>query len=170
MRMFPRLPLAGAALSSVLLLSACVDLAPAYTRPDAPVAPAWPAPAPAPAQAPASAPARDAADIGWHDVVLDERLRRVIEMALANNRDLRASVLNVEQARAQYRIQDATSLPAVAAGASFTRTRAPEFVYTATSSVSIRGTAFSPEPTTESRTDPSLSERAETSSSEPCCA
>ena len=116
MKVFSRLPLAGAALSSLLLLCACVDLAPAYRRPDAPVAAAWP-------DASVAAPAggRDAADIGWRDVVLDERLRRVIEMALANNRDLRVSVLNVEQARAQYRIQDAASLPSVSAGASFTR-------------------------------------------------
>ena len=122
MRSFPWLPLAGAALSSALLLSACVDLAPAYTRPDAPVASAWPASAPANTRAPV--PARDAPDIGWHDFILDDRLRHVIEIALANNRDLRVSVLNVEQARAQYRIQDASGLPVVSGDASFTRSGA----------------------------------------------
>ena len=119
MRLFSRLPLVGTALSSLLSLCACVDLAPAYQRPEAPIAAAWPA---VPASAPAGA--RDAGDIGWRDVVLDERLRRVIEMALANNRDLRVSVLDVEQARAQYRIQDASSLPGIGGSASFTRSGA----------------------------------------------
>ena len=119
MRVPSRLPLVCAVLSSILLLSACVNLAPAYTRPDAPVAAAWPA-----ASAAAPAGARDAADLGWRDVVIDARLRRVIELALADNRDLRATVLAVEQARAQYRIQDAASLPAVSAGATATRAKA----------------------------------------------
>jgi multidrug efflux system outer membrane protein len=34
-------------------------------------------------------------------------------MALANNRDLRVAILNIEQARAQYRIQRADQLPTV---------------------------------------------------------
>ncbi len=117
MRLFSRLPLAGAALSAMLALSACVDLAPAYQRPEAPVAAAWPG-------APASAPARDAMDISWHDFLVDERLRRVVELALANNRDLRIAVLNVENARALYRVQDAARLPNVSGSAGFTRSSA----------------------------------------------
>ena len=120
MRSFSRLSLAGTALSSALLLSACVDLAPPYQRPDAPVAAAWPV------QAPAGAGA--GAELAWRDFIADERLRRVIALALANNRDLRVAVLNVEQARAQYRIQDAASLPSVAGDASFTRSKAAGIV------------------------------------------
>ena len=116
MRLFSRPPLAGAALLSMLLLSACVDLAPTYARPDAPVAAAWPAAA---ASTPEAAPA--ATDIGWRDFILDERLRRVVELALAENRDLRVAMLDVAQARAQYRIQDAARLPGIGAGAGFTR-------------------------------------------------
>ena len=119
MRVRARLPLVGAILSSTLLLAACVDLAPAYTRPEAPVAAAWPA-----GSAIVPAGARDAADLGWRDVVLDARLRRVVELALADNRDLRATVLAVEQARAQYRVQDAARLPSVSAGADATRSKA----------------------------------------------
>ena len=37
----------------------------------------------------------------------DPRLKRLIELALQNNRDLRIAVLNIEQARAQYQIQRA---------------------------------------------------------------
>jgi len=111
------------ALSSSLLLAACVDLAPAYRRPDAPVAAAWPA-APASA-APAAAPGAD--DIGWRDFLLDDRLRQVVALALANNRDLRVAVATLEQSRAQYRVQQAARLPALGADATATRSRSAGF-------------------------------------------
>lgn len=106
---------------SLVLLSACVDLAPAYRRPDAPVASSWPA---SPAPASTQLPLRDAVDIGWRDFILDDRLRRVVDLALANNRDLRVAVLNVEQSRAQYRVQDASSEPNVTGAGNFTRSYA----------------------------------------------
>jgi len=120
MRLLSQLPLAGV-LPAILALSACVDLAPPYERPEAPVAAAWPEGA---ASSPAPTGLRDAADIGWRDFIVDARLRRVVELALADNRDLRAAVAGVEQARAQYRIQDASSLPSIGADASFTRAKA----------------------------------------------
>ena len=45
--------------------------------------------------------------------------------ALDNNRDLRVAVLNIAQARAQYRIQDAATLPTLSANGSGTATRTP---------------------------------------------
>jgi multidrug efflux system outer membrane protein len=56
-------------------------------------------------------------------LVQDARLKTVIERALANNRDLRAALANVQSARAQYRIQRAEQLPTITAdaGASFSR-------------------------------------------------
>jgi len=111
------------ALSSSLLLAACVDLAPAYRRPDAPVAAAWPA---APASA-AAAAAAGADDIGWRDFLLDDRLRQVVALALANNRDLRVAVATLEQSRAQYRVQQAARLPALGADATATRSRSAGF-------------------------------------------
>ncbi|MBC7664165.1 MAG: efflux transporter outer membrane subunit, partial [Caulobacter sp.] len=122
MRLFSRPLLAGAALSSTLMLNACVDLAPAYTRPDAPVAVAWPEASAASAVSGVATP--DPTDIGWRDFVVDDRLRRVVELALADNRDLRIALLNVDAARAQYRIQDSARFPAVGADASFTRSKA----------------------------------------------
>ena len=118
MRLFSRPLLTGAALSSTLALSACVDLAPAYTRPDAPVSAAWPG-----ASAASGVATHDPSDIGWRDFVVDDRLRRVIELALADNRDLRIALLNVDAARAQYRIQDSARFPAAGADASFTRAK-----------------------------------------------
>ncbi|WP_020648115.1 efflux transporter outer membrane subunit [Solimonas variicoloris] len=88
------------AIAATAALAACT-LEPRYQRPDAPVAAAYPA-------APAAA-----ADLGWRDFFADARLQKLIEIALANNRDLRVAVLNIEAARAQYRIQRADLLPAL---------------------------------------------------------
>ena len=66
-----------------------------------------------------------ARDIGWRDFFLDTRLDRLIDLALANNRDLRVAVLNIEHARAQYRIQRAALLPSIDARGSFTRQKIP---------------------------------------------
>ena len=49
----------------------------------------------------------------WDGFFTDERLRRVVGMALAGNRSLRASVAAVERARAQYGITEANRLPDV---------------------------------------------------------
>jgi multidrug efflux system outer membrane protein len=64
-------------------------------------------------------------DIGWRDSFLDTRLEQLIDLALRNNRDLRVAVLNIEQARAEYRIQRATLLPSIDAAGSFTREKLP---------------------------------------------
>src|SRR5258706_5144354 len=98
----------------VLALAAGCSLQPLYERPRAPVAGAFPSGA-----AYKSAQAREttlpAGDIGWRDFLRDARLQRLVEIALANNRDLRVAVLNVEQVRAQYRIQRAALFPQVGA-------------------------------------------------------
>jgi multidrug efflux system outer membrane protein len=62
-----------------------------------------------------------ASDIGWRDFFGDQRLKRLIDVALRNNRDLRVSVLNIEQARAQYQVRRADSLPTVGIGATGSR-------------------------------------------------
>ena len=95
-------------------LSACT-MAPATVRPALAVDNAWPI---------ASAntgSAVTAADLGWREVFVDPRLQGVIELSLNNNRDLRVAVLNIEKARAQYRVQRAALLPGVNATASGTR-------------------------------------------------
>ena len=69
--------------------------------------------APAGARVPTAFPARRrggagrraAADIAWQRLLRRRRAcAQLIELALANNRDLRIAVLNIEQARAQYQI------------------------------------------------------------------
>lgn len=61
------------------------------------------------------------AETPWQRVFTDPALQKVIEMALADNRDLRTTVLQVEQARAQYGIQRANQWPSL--GAQLTGTR-----------------------------------------------
>jgi multidrug efflux system outer membrane protein len=55
----------------------------------------------------------------------DARLKRLVEIALANNRDLRVAVLNVQQVRAQYRIQRAALFPQVGGFADAARSHTP---------------------------------------------
>jgi len=94
-------------------------LMPTYNRP------ALPVPASYPSAVPTDANATAAGDIGWRDFFADERLRQLIALALANNRDLRVALFNIEQSRAQYRIQRAASLPSVSASASENASRTP---------------------------------------------
>ena len=105
------------ALALVLVLSGCVSLAPNYQRPASPVAPAFD-------DAPANpATSEAAAQLEWQRFFADARLRQLIDLALANNRDLRVAILNIEQARAQYQIRRADILPTV--NAAVTGSRVP---------------------------------------------
>jgi len=89
-------------------------------------APAIPSewPLPANTSTPTAGPAEAAAtaDIGWRDFFTDAKLEDLIARALDNNRDLRVAVLNVERARAQYRIQRADRVPSLSANATLVRT------------------------------------------------
>lgn len=107
-----------ALLAGAAALSAC-DMAPHYTRSVSQfVPPQWPQGA--------SYPAAQAGPAGmtWGTLVLDPKLRQVVELALAHNQDLAAAVANVASARAQYRIQRSYQLPTLSAdaGVSLTRT------------------------------------------------
>ncbi|MDY7577634.1 efflux transporter outer membrane subunit [Herbaspirillum sp. RTI4] len=106
-------------LSSALLLagllSAC-SLAPTYERPAAPVNASYPASAEGKA-------GLDAVSLGWRQFFPDQRLQALITAALANNRDLRTTALNIEEARAQYNITGADLLPNLNATGNAARTR-----------------------------------------------
>ncbi len=64
-------------------------------------------------------------DVTWQGVFTDSGLRKVIETALANNRDLRLAVLNVERSRALYGIQRAELLPSLSATGAGSKKRVP---------------------------------------------
>lgn len=106
---------------SLALLSGCASLAPDYNRPKAVTPEDWPQGA---AYKPATAAsAKPVAEIGWREFFVDERLQKLIEMALANNRDLRVAALNIEKARAQYQIQRSELFPTINASAGETAQR-----------------------------------------------
>jgi multidrug efflux system outer membrane protein len=106
------------ALAAATLLSAC-SFIPTYERPAAPVPGAY-------ATSAAAAMPANVAPLPWESYFTDARLRTLIETALANNRDLRLAVLNIEQARAQFQIRRADQYPTI--GAAATGTRAPSVV------------------------------------------
>lgn len=98
-----------------LLGSAC-SLQPKYARTELPVPPSWPVGDAYLRRSEAALPA-----VTYRDIFRDPRLQRLIDQALANNRDLRRAVANIRVARAQYRIQRADLFPEIAgsAGARF---------------------------------------------------
>ncbi|MCX2546276.1 efflux transporter outer membrane subunit [Pseudomonas sp. COW5] len=99
-----------------LLLGGC-SLAPTYERPVAPVAEHW-----------AGETTKQGSPINqlaWQTFIVDPELRRLVMIALDNNRSLRQTLLDIEQARAQYRIQRADRVPGLNAGASGNRQRLP---------------------------------------------
>ncbi len=102
------------ALIAASVLAGC-SFVPRLERPAAPVATEWPG----------GASGRDgavaAADLPWQDFVHDAQLRELIALALANNRDLRVAIQAIEQARAQYDIRRADTVPTVGASASGSR-------------------------------------------------
>ena len=115
-------PLRQFALCSTLALAACTSMAPDYQRPASPV----PAQYPQTPVARPSGPASAAADIAWQEFFADSRLQTLIQAALANNRDLRVALLNIEQTRAQFQIRRADLLPTV--NASLSASRQPSVV------------------------------------------
>jgi multidrug efflux system outer membrane protein len=98
------------------VLAGCVNLAPEYTAPASPVPQALPS---------SGVEAPTPVDVGWRSFFVDPKLQGTIELALANNRDLRVAALNIERARAQYGIARAGLFPTVDAGAGGSRSRTP---------------------------------------------
>ncbi|MCW5656920.1 MAG: efflux transporter outer membrane subunit [Burkholderiaceae bacterium] len=102
-------------MSLALLVGGCASMAPPYERPSAPVASSFPEAAQAAAAG--ASTTQPAADIDWQQFFTDPRLKKLIELSLQNNRDLRVAVLNVERVRAQYQIQRSEQFPTLFLGA-----------------------------------------------------
>jgi len=101
---------------TALALAGCVNLAPDHVQPELSTRPAYD-----PEYRPDGTVI--ASELAWQDFFADPRLRALIQVALDNNRDLVAATARVEQARAQFRIEDSDRLPNVGASASATRSR-----------------------------------------------
>ena len=100
-------------LAIVILACLCgCSLAPEYSRPAAPVPKEWPSGA-AYGDVKKTTATPAAMALPWRQFFTDERLQKIIAMALDNNRDLRLASLNVARAQALYGLQRADLFPSV---------------------------------------------------------
>ena len=134
----PHLP-ALTSLMAAMALAGC-SFIPVYERPATPVADTF---VPTLHNAAASDRAdTTAADLQWQDFFKDARLKRLIELSLQNNRDLRVAVLAIEQTRAQLQVRRADELPTVNAGISGTRGPASSGAIASTYTAGLSVTAY----------------------------
>ncbi|MFZ2948143.1 MAG: AdeC/AdeK/OprM family multidrug efflux complex outer membrane factor [Desulfuromonadaceae bacterium] len=108
-----------------VFLAGCTTMAPKYTQPAAPVQTAWPS-GPAYKEGPGIPSANVVADIPWQEFFVDQKLQKLIDLALTNNRDLKVAALTIERSRALYQIQRSDLLPKVDASANGNFQRLPE--------------------------------------------
>lgn len=114
----------GTAVGIVLLVLTACSMAPEYTRPEAPVPASWPV-GPAYQRESGTPAAKAVAEIPWREFFVDSRLQQVIELTLANNRDLKIATLNVERFRAFYQIERAGLFPQLNASGAGSSQRVP---------------------------------------------
>lgn len=103
----------------LLALGAGCSLAPRYERPESPVAAGYPSATAAPVVS-GTIP-----EVNWQGFFGDERLKRIIALALENNRDARVAALNVQRVRSFYNIQRTALIPQLNAAADGSRQRTP---------------------------------------------
>ncbi len=127
-------PIALLAPAGLLLISmAGCTLAPKYVRPEAPVPSDWSGHAvnaddPAATAVDTAATATEAVLLPLAEFLPDARLLELIDMALANNRDLKIAALNMDRARELYHVRRNELLPAVGAAAYGSRQHDPAAV------------------------------------------
>jgi multidrug efflux system outer membrane protein len=93
-------------------LAGC-SLAPPFHQPAASVAARYPGGAAYHAQAGQPPLLLEADKLGWRDFFVDPGLKRLLDIALHSNRDLRTATIDVAQAQAQFRLQRASLFPSL---------------------------------------------------------
>jgi multidrug efflux system outer membrane protein len=127
-------------LSALAVLTGC-SLMPTYQRTSAPVAAQWPASAGVKATD-ASTSSANSAVVHWQAYFSDPALRELIDTALANNRDLRVALLNIDQARAQLGVRRADQFPTLAAAAAGSRMPGSDGAINSSYSAGLTVTAY----------------------------
>ena len=115
--LFPGLHAVLSALVCLPLILGGCSLAPNYVRPDAPI--------PGEYNNGAGLHGQPSQTLSWRQFFTDPSIQRLIELSLANNRDLRLAMLNIEKVRGQYRIQRSDILPTIGAAADSSTQRLP---------------------------------------------
>ena len=123
------------ALLTTAAMAGCMQMAPRYERPAAPVPAMFP-------NTGSTAASGSAADLPWQDYFADATLRGLIESSLTNNRDLRIAVLNIDSVRAQYELRRADQLPTVNAGLTANRQTASSDNVTGTYTAGLSVAAY----------------------------
>jgi len=100
-----------------LLFTAGCSFIPEYNQPEMPVADAWSDMGPKTDAG--SEPV--AVDIVYQDYFTSQTLQQIIAMALENNPDLKVALLNIEQAKAIYRIEKSDELPVISGSTGLSR-------------------------------------------------
>lgn len=134
----------------IMSLAACGVMEPKLPEAEPGIPVDWPIPPVTPEAAeteagePASGsmPAASVVQIGWREFFTRPELERLIELALENNRDLRAAILNVDRAQAIYRIQRADRVPSLDATATMARSGGDIFVGSQAYTVELGVTAY----------------------------
>ncbi len=108
----------------LIVFSGGCTMAPLYIQPEVSVPPEWPEGAAYPDSL-AALEMTSAPEMTPREFFQDKRLQGVLELALANNLDLRLAALNVERVQAFYRIKRANLYPLVYAVGAETRHRTP---------------------------------------------
>lgn len=103
-----------ALIATSLALTSCIDLAPFYQRPAAPVPATF---------GQAEADQKALTELAWRSFITDQRLQQVIDLSLNNNRDLKVASLTIEKSRALYQVQRADLFPTIAASLSETASK-----------------------------------------------
>jgi multidrug efflux system outer membrane protein len=80
--------------------------------------------------------------LNWRSYFSDPALRQLIDTALANNRDLRVALLNIDQARAQLGVRRADQLPTLNAAAAGSRAPGSDGAINSTYSAGLTVTAY----------------------------
>ncbi len=107
-------------LAASLTLAGCMNLAPAYDTPAAPVPDTVSTDAAADPAVASTEALTQAQALTW---VQAPALQQVLALALSHNRDLKIAWANIEKARAQYGVQRADQLPTIAASGQASRSR-----------------------------------------------
>jgi multidrug efflux system outer membrane protein len=124
-------------LGTVLSLGGCATMAPKYEQPAAPVPAAWPSGQSYMAEG-AKPGQKPVADIPWKEFYSDNKLQKLITLALDNNRDFKVAALNIERFQALYQVRRADLLPKVNANAdalyqriaeNFSATKLPQTIH-----------------------------------------
>lgn len=102
-----------------IFLSACSLIDSKYVQPKAPIPTNWPK---GEAYKEQIKPNINEALI-WENMILDEKLKEVIKIALKQNRSIKESIANIQAARAKYKVQHAGEFPSIDAGVSGTKAR-----------------------------------------------